>query len=177
VNECIQPNNGDQEPDSRSPALHVDGAVIKAATETMRKVAEVSRSLKSVVSLMETLVQTASGDSGLTLAHCLILVNLSRAHTCKQSDLHSETRITAGYITRLIDELVAKRMVHRRRSTKDRRQILLSLTDHGKDATLSLLAAIDRRPPLNALDKMKSSLDRFMAVCAPDQGSEPKTTA
>jgi DNA-binding MarR family transcriptional regulator len=174
VNDCIQPNNGDREPDSRSPPLRVDGAVIEVATETMRKVAEVSRSLKSVVSLMETLVQTASGDSGLTLAHCLILVNLSRAHTCKQSDLHSETGITAGYITRLIDELVAKRMVHRRRSTKDRRQILLSLTDHGKDATLSLLAAIDRRPPLNALDKMKSSLDRFMAVCAPDQGSEPK---
>jgi DNA-binding MarR family transcriptional regulator len=142
----------------------------------MHKVVEVSRSLKNVVSVIENWVQTASGGSDLTLAHWLILVHLSRAQTCQQCDLHSETGITAGYLTRLIDELDAKRMVRRRRSTKDRRQILLRLTDHGKDATLSLLAAIDQRRLLNALDKLKLSLDRFM-VFAPDQGSEPETTA
>jgi DNA-binding MarR family transcriptional regulator len=163
VNERTQPYSADREAVSRSQAPPVDGAAIQAATETMHKVVEVSRSLKNVVSVIENWVQTASGGSDLTLAHCLILVNLSRARTCKQSDLHSETGITAGYLTRLIDELDAKGMVHRRRSTEDRRQILLRLTNHGRDATLSLLAGIDQHRLLNALDKLKSSLDRFMA--------------
>jgi DNA-binding MarR family transcriptional regulator len=164
VNERTPPYEGEPEAVSPSPALPVDGAAMQAATETMRRVAEVNRSLKSVASVIETLVQTASGGNDLTLVHCLILVNLSQAHTCKQRDLQSVTGITAGYLTRLIDQLDAKRMVRRRRSTEDRRQILLSLTDRGKIATLSLLAAIDQHPPLNALDRLRSSLDRFMAT-------------
>jgi DNA-binding MarR family transcriptional regulator len=176
MNECTQPYNGDPAVVSRSPPLSVDGIAIEGSTETMHKVAEVSRSLKSVVSVIETLVQTTSGGGDLTLTHCLILVNLSRSHTCKQSDLHTETGITPGYLTRLIDTLVAKSMVRRRRSTRDRRQILLSLTDHGKDVTLSLLAAIDQHRLLGALDNLKSSLDRFMAVSAPRGTHAPRNT-
>jgi len=167
MNECTQPYNGNPAVVSRSPPLSVDGIAIQGATETMHKVAEVSRSLKSVVSVIETLVQTTSGGGDLTLTHCLILVNLSRSHTCKQSDLHSATGITPGYLTRLMDTLVAKSMVHRRRSTRDRRQILLGLTDHGKDVTLSLLAAIGQHRLLGALDNLKSSLDRFLMASAP----------
>lgn len=167
MNEHNTQCSGDREVVSRSPARPVGGAAIQVATETMHKVAEVNRSLKCVDSALERIVQTASGNSDLTLAQWLILVHLSRARTCKQCDLHSDTGITTGYLTRLIDELDAKGMVRRRRSTEDRRQILLSLTDRGKDATLWLLAAIDQHQLLNALDKLKSSLDRFMAVCAP----------
>jgi DNA-binding MarR family transcriptional regulator len=160
VNERPQPLSVDENAVYRAAA--VDGTAVQVV-ETMHKVAEVSRSLKSVIAVTETLVQTASQDSGLTLTHCLILVNLSRARTCKQSDLHAETGIAAGYLTRLIDDLYARRMVHRRRHTKDRRQILLSLTDHGKDTTLSLFAGIDQQRLLDAFDQLKSSLDRFMA--------------
>jgi hypothetical protein len=87
VNARTQPYNGDREAASRSPALPVDRAAIHAAT--MHKVAEVSRALKSVVSLIETLVQTASGGSDLTLAHWLILVSLCRAYP-----LHGGLRAT-----------------------------------------------------------------------------------
>ena len=59
-------------------------------------------------------------------------------------------------------------MIRRRRSTVDRRQILLSLTDHGKDAALSLLASIDQHRLLNALDQLKSSLDSFMSISVPE---------
>jgi DNA-binding MarR family transcriptional regulator len=133
------------------------------AAETMHKVATVSRTLKHVSSAIETVVQTAAGDSDLTLAHWLILVHLSRARTCKQGDLHSDTGITPGYLTRLLDELEAKGMVYRYRSTEDRRQILLSLSDRGRDAALSLLAAIDGQRLLSVLDELQWALGRFLS--------------
>lgn len=114
-------------------------------------------------------MQTAAGSSDLTLVHWLILVHLSRARTCKQSDIHSETGIATGYLTRLLDELHAKEMIRRRRSTVDRRQILLSLTDQGKNAAFSLLASIDQHRLLDALDELKSSLDSFMSISVPEE--------
>jgi DNA-binding MarR family transcriptional regulator len=59
-------------------------------------------------------------------------------------------------------------LIRRRRSTVDRRQIVLSLTDQGKDAALSLLASIDQHRLLNALDKLKSSLDSFTSISVPE---------
>jgi DNA-binding MarR family transcriptional regulator len=146
----------------------VDAAARQAATKTIYTAAVVSHRLKYVGSAIEEIVQTAAGSSDLTLAHWLILVHLSHAHRCKQSDLYSETGITTGYLTRLVDELYAKEMIRRRRSTVDRRQIVLSLTDQGKDAALSLLASIDQHRLLNALDKLKSSLDSFMSISVPE---------
>jgi DNA-binding MarR family transcriptional regulator len=166
MNECSQQHHGDPETFSRSSARPLDPAAVQTAVETMRKVAAVSRSLKRVSSAIETVVQTAAGGRDLTLAHWLILVRLSRTRTCRQGDLNSDTGITAGYLTRLLDELEAKGMVHRRRSTEDRRQILLRLTDRGRNAALALLAAIDRYQPLSALDKLQSSLERFLSILA-----------
>ena len=136
----------------------------QTAAETMHKIAAVSRSLKSTGSAIEKIVQTAAGGGDLTLAHWLILVHLSRTRTCKQGELNAETAITTGYLTRLLDELEAKSMICRRRSTEDRRQILLSLTDRGRDAALALLAAIARYEVLSALDELQSSLDRFLST-------------
>ena len=162
--EHTQQNNRDRETLGRSPAQPIDSA--QTASETMHKVAAVGYSLKRVTSAIETLVQTAAGGDDLIVAHWLILVHLSQVRTCKQGDLSSETGITSGYLTRLLDELEAKSMVRRRRSMEDRRQILLCLTDRGRDRALSLLTAIEGYRLLSALDKLQSSLDRFLSISA-----------
>lgn len=157
-----QHSNSDREALCRLAAQPIDSA--QSAAETMHKVAAVSRNLKSAGSALEKIVHTASGGSDLTLAHWLILVHLSRARTRKQGELNAETGINAGYLTRLLDELEGKSMVRRRRSTEDRRQILLTLTDRGRDAALGLLAAIAPYELLSALDKLQGSLDRFLSA-------------
>lgn len=140
----------------------------QTAAETMHKVAAVSRSLRSTGSAIERMVQSASGGTDLTLAHWLILVHLSRARTCKQGEVNAQTGINTGYLTRLIDELEEKSMVRRRRSTEDRREILLSLTEQGRGAALALLAAIAQYELPGALDKLQSSLDGFLQAFAPE---------
>jgi DNA-binding MarR family transcriptional regulator len=96
----------------------------------------------SANSAIEKIVQLASGANNLTLAHWIILVYLARAELCKQGDLMSGTGIAVGYLTRLLDDLEAKGMIRRHRSSEDRRQILLALTDSGKSAALALLGSL-----------------------------------
>ena len=150
----------------RPEARPLDGAPIQTAMEVIYKVAAVSRGLKCVDSAIRRIVQIASASSDLTLAQWLILVHLLRAQTCKQNDLHSETGIATGYLTRLLDELDAMGMVHRRRSTEDRRLIQLSLTDRGEEAVESLLACIGQHRLCAALRELESSLDNFLSIAA-----------
>jgi DNA-binding MarR family transcriptional regulator len=139
------------------------GDAAGAAAATLHAAAAVSRGLKGAGSAIEKMVQAAAGSNDLTLAHWLILVQLSRAETCRQGELHAETGVNAGYLTRLLDELEARRLLGRRRSSEDRRQILLSLTDAGRRAARSMLASIDHHRLLEALEELKSSLDNFLS--------------
>jgi DNA-binding MarR family transcriptional regulator len=166
VNERNTQCNDDRKAFSRARTQALDDAHSQTAWEVIHTVATVSRGLKCADSAIKRIVQTASSSSDLTLAQWLILVQLLRAQTCKQNDLHSETGIASGYLTRLLDELDAKGMVYRRRSAGDRRQILLSLTDRGGDAARSLLASIGQHRLFAALCELESSLDSFLSICA-----------
>ena len=49
--------------------------------------------------------------------------------TCKQIDLKSLPGIASSHLTGLLDELTDRGLVCRGRSSEDRRQVLLSLTE------------------------------------------------
>jgi DNA-binding MarR family transcriptional regulator len=125
--------------------------------ETIYKIAAVRHTLRNVATAMEELVQRASGMTDLTLAHALVLVRLTRMPTCKQVDLKSLPGIGSPHLTRLLDELARRGLVDRSRSSGDRRQVLLSLTDSGREAALRLLRALHTLTDsewLNALDRL-----------------------
>jgi DNA-binding MarR family transcriptional regulator len=143
---------------------------MQASTETIYKVAEVARTLKYATHAIEQVVHLASGaNDRLTLLHWLVLARLSSKPTCKQLELKSETKITAAYLTRLLDDLVRAGLVRRHRSSTDRRQILLALTEHGRNATLELLASLNdvtQPSQLNAIEHLGASLEQFVSLAA-----------
>ncbi|RUL66832.1 MarR family transcriptional regulator [Dyella dinghuensis] len=120
--------------------------------------------------VMEQLVQLASGaNEHLTLLHWLVLARLSSASTCKQMELKSDTKIAAAYLTRLLDDLVRDGLVRRHRSSSDRRQILLALTERGKSATRKLLTTLNeiaQPSQLNAIEHLGASLESFVSLAA-----------
>jgi DNA-binding MarR family transcriptional regulator len=140
------------------------------AEEAIYKVAEVARALKCATHAMEKWVHLAAGtNEHLTLSHCLILVRLSSTQTCKQIELKSDTKIAATYLTRLLDDLTREGLVRRHRSSSDRRQILLALTEQGRSAALNLLASLtDVAQPsqLSAIEHLSISLEQFVALAA-----------
>ncbi len=168
MNEHPLQGDGERGALSRSPVRQIDDATLHAAAKTILTAGIVRRSLQYLDSAIEGIVQAAGGSRDLTLPQWLILVHLSRTHESRQGEIYPETGITTGYLTRLLDGLDAKRMIRRHRSAKDRRQMLLSLTDQGEEAALSLLGSIDHCRLLNALDGLKASLDSFMSISLPE---------
>jgi DNA-binding MarR family transcriptional regulator len=81
--------------------------------------------------------------------------------TCKQVDLKSLPGIASPHLTRLLDELTDRGLVYRGRSSEDRRQVLLSLTDSGREAASCLLTALNALTDnewFNALEQLGASL-------------------
>jgi DNA-binding MarR family transcriptional regulator len=146
----------------------ITGAGVQTSAETIYKVAEVARTLKYATHAIEKMVHLAAGtNEQLTLLHWLVLARLSSKPTCKQLELKSDTRIAAAYLTRLLDDLVAEGLVRRHRSSSDRRQILLALTERGSNATLELLASLNdvtQPSQLNAIEHLGASLEQFVSL-------------
>jgi len=140
----------------------------QAAEEIIYKVAEVARALKFATHIIEKLMHVASGTlEHMTILHWLVLVRLSKAPTCKQMDIKSDTKIAAAYLTRLLDDLTREGLVRRHRSSSDRRQILLALTAHGKSAALELLASLNditQPSQLSAIEHLGASLEQFVSL-------------
>lgn len=138
------------------------------ATEALYKMAQFGRTLKHATHVLEKLMQTASSmHQHLTLSHWLVLVRLSSTVTCKQMELRTDTKITAAHLTRLVDDLAREGMVRRHRSSSDRRQILLSPTEHGKRVAMGLLASLKELtgpPQLSAMEQLCELLGRFVLL-------------
>jgi DNA-binding MarR family transcriptional regulator len=104
------------------------------SNDSIYKLAAARHTLRSAATAMEHLVRRASGITDLGLSHALVLVSVARMPTCKQVDLKSLPGIASPHLTRLLDELTDRGLVCRGRSSHDRRQVLLSLTDSGMEA-------------------------------------------
>ncbi|HTV83874.1 MAG TPA: MarR family winged helix-turn-helix transcriptional regulator [Dyella sp.] len=153
------------------------GVATQADTDALYKMAQVCRVLKSAASTMEKLAHAASGSDELTLMHCLVLVHLSHSASCKQGDLKGATGIAPTQLTKLLDELAHRGLVSRHRSSWDRRQVILALTEQGRDTALRLLASLHGftdKTRLDAIESLGSSLQRFVASTADDEAFEAK---
>jgi DNA-binding MarR family transcriptional regulator len=151
------------------------GAATQADADALYKMAQVSRVLRSATSSMERLAHLASGSDELTLMHCLVLVHLSRSASSKQTELKCATGIAPTQLTKLVDELAHRGFVSRHRSSWDRRQVILALTEPGREAALHLLASLHGftdKTRIDAIESLGSSLERFVASTADDQGSD-----
>lgn len=145
--------------------------------ESIYKLAEVSRVLKSATATLEKLMHQVSGNHDLTLMHCLVLVHLSRAATCKQTDLKLATGIGSTHLTKLIDELVHRDLVCRNRSSWDRRQHILALTLQGRDTAAHLLASLSEftgRTQLDAIEQLGASLEHFVSATLSEEWFGPQ---
>ena len=141
------------------------------SNDTIYKLAAARHTLRSAAAAMEQLVRRAPGMTDLKLAHALVLVSLARMPTCKQVDLKSLPGIASPHLTRLLDELTDRGLVCRGRSSEDRRQVLLSLTDSGREAASCLLTALNAVTDnewFKALEELGTSLLKCLLEQTPE---------
>lgn len=114
---------------------------IRAAMDDVHMLGRLSRFLRQIQADMESIVRQAAGSDDLSLTHWHVLVHLLKEPTCRQVDLRSRMGITPPHLTKVVDELVARRLVCRDKCPQDRRQFILTLTRAGRDSCMSLLAS------------------------------------
>jgi DNA-binding MarR family transcriptional regulator/N-acetylglutamate synthase-like GNAT family acetyltransferase len=79
--------------------------------------------------------------SGFGLTEARVLYELAQRDGMTASELIAETSIDAGYLSRILKALAAKKLITRKRSSEDGRQIAISLTKKGRAAFAPLNAA------------------------------------
>jgi DNA-binding MarR family transcriptional regulator len=79
---------------------------------------------------------------GLNIGRYRVLGVLNRFGVCTMTELSHFTAIDRTTLTRIADQLVATGQVERRTSVRDRRQVLLDLTQSGRAAYLKALEIV-----------------------------------
>jgi DNA-binding MarR family transcriptional regulator len=62
-----------------------------------------------------------------------VLINLYRKGVCNATDIANMIGITSGAVTGMTDKLVSMGLITRERSDTDRRVVLFTITDKGKE--------------------------------------------
>lgn len=139
----MPPNVGVDHPKIESD--HTDRAIpvqLQLAVEAMYVMGQLYRALASAKATLQSITEVATGPTGLTLPHWMILTHLLNVPNCPQVDLKFRTNLMPPHLSRLVEELVSRSLVHRYRHPQDRRQSLLALTPAGRKLCMNMLESL-----------------------------------
>lgn len=93
---------------------------------------ELQNSIGDFVYLVNRETRTIRGSLNLADGQIFLLLILSRHESVKASDIASRIGITFGAVTGMTDKLLSLGLITRERSAEDRRVVLISITEEGR---------------------------------------------
>ncbi|HWK51487.1 MAG TPA: MarR family winged helix-turn-helix transcriptional regulator [Steroidobacter sp.] len=103
--------------------------------------------------LMQDRIEGLFEQQGFTLQQWVVLMYLRDGLAVTIADICRDLHHDSGAMTRLVDQLEARKLIERRRKADDRRVVELSLTDAGAEVLDTLVPT--------ACDALNTSLDGF----------------
>lgn len=117
---------------------------------------------------------------GLSVSQCYALMTIREQGTLSMRELAAKLYLTISTMTRIVDQLVKKRLVLRRTDPKDRRMVLVEATEEGKEvlnqineamlltqkAILSKLSPQEREVVIKALMELSQAVQVWQCECA-----------
>jgi DNA-binding MarR family transcriptional regulator len=137
--------------------------------------------LRQIMLATESFSKKLAQSVGLTAPQLRVLQIVAKADQCTATQIAKQTRITQATVTSLIDKLVKKEFVIRQRSTTDKRQTIIQLTELGRQAIesapdplqqkfvskFSSLEDWEQASLISALERVASMLDAEDIKAAP----------
>jgi MarR family transcriptional regulator for hemolysin len=102
-----------------------------------------ARSVIGVGRVWRRIVDTALADSGFSQAMALPLLVLARGDHVRQGAIAEELGLEGPSLVRIMDLLVAEKLVTRKEDATDRRAKILSLTEKGRQRALEIERIVD----------------------------------
>lgn len=106
---------------------------------------EVVRALRRILRATDLDAKALARKTGLTTSQLLVLELLSVVDELTVGGIADRVGLTQGTVTSLIDRLQARGLVLRRRGSADRRQVMVSLTEAGREILAEAPAALQTR--------------------------------
>ncbi len=94
--------------------------------------------LKDALRALQDRLQLRFASEGLTFQQWIVLMRIREGLALTVATLCRETRHDSGAMTRLVDQLEKRKLIERRRSSKDRRVVELLLTKEGQKTVEAL---------------------------------------
>ncbi|NHN32435.1 MarR family winged helix-turn-helix transcriptional regulator [Paenibacillus agricola] len=117
---------------------------------------------------------TSHTELKLTGQQFIMLHFISKKGPCKVTDLAARMEVKPSAITVMIDRLIAQEVVRRRHDDKDRRVVLIDITDRGHDV-LQQLQQLRRQIIGNYLNELDAEkLDIFLDILEQIAGKIPR---
>lgn len=107
-------------------------------TDNERVINEIVQRLRWLVRATYQDAARISGQYGLTGAQGAVIRNLARFGPMSSAELSRRLYVTPATVTGIIDRLKKKGLVERHRQTKDRRVVLIALSETGEGIGQSL---------------------------------------
>ena len=91
------------------------------------------RALRRILRATDRVTKSLATTTGTTPSQLLVLQEIEQRGEATPSAIASALQFGQPTVTSIVDRLVASELVTRRRSAEDRRQILLQVTDTGRE--------------------------------------------
>ena len=121
--------------------------------DTYRARSSIGYLVKRTHSMMLSIMETAFAEHGFTFMQWIVLIHARDRMSLTASAICREFGHDSGALTRVIDQLVARKLIERRRSKTDRRASELRLTAAGRKT-------VETQIPL-VVDKLNFALADF----------------
>ncbi len=125
-------------------------------TETYRARSSIGYMVKRVHALMMDGLEPAFAEHGFSFMQWVVLMYLRDGIALNPKHICTEFRHDSGALTRVLDQMEKRGLLERRRSTEDRREVELHLTDAGRETVESLIPLV--------VGKLNGALQDFTKV-------------
>jgi DNA-binding MarR family transcriptional regulator len=138
--------------------------------------------LRQTLNLMQPRLEAVFADHEFTFVQWCVLMQLRDGLANRAADISRNLNHDSGALTRVIDQLDARGMIERTRSTEDRRIVELALTGQGSEAVEGLIPlVVDSLNELFAefsraeMEQLTGLLHRVLARLQADSSSQGDT--
>lgn len=115
--------------------------------------------LRRIIRAVDIHSRKLNTNFNLTAPQMICLYNLVKSGETTQSELSKQVSIGISTVNGIIDRLEKKGLVIRQRDTDDRRKVLVSVTDSGREVTVSAPSLLQDRlsDSLRSLSKLEQA--------------------
>ncbi len=134
---------------------------------------EIFSNLRKIIKAVDIYSARLKEMSGISASQLSCLLTLDNTGPLSLSKLSSKVSLSPSMITSIVDQLEKKQLVERKRSSSDRRVILIELTPQGKETLANAPISfqkflIDGLSSLSSEEKtrLNTSLSKLLAIIA-----------